>query len=229
MLKTSDFQAKTIAIIGGTGDQGGGLALRLARAGHRVIVASRDPAKAERAVAEIAASAPTGSITPAGYLDAATQADIVVLTVPWLVQRATVQEISSALAGKILVDATVPLQPPQVARVQLPAGGSAVHALLDIVPPPVRLVSAFQNVSASHLKDIAHELDCDVLVTGDDADARETVVGLASDIGLRAWHAGALCNSAAAEAMTSLLIFINKRYKIPGAGIRITGTPAVQH
>jgi 8-hydroxy-5-deazaflavin:NADPH oxidoreductase len=229
MPDISDFKARTIAIIGGTGAQGSGLALRWARAGHRVIVASRDPAKAERVVAELVGLIPAGSMTAADYASAAAQAELVVLTVPWSVQRATVQEICDSLVGKILVDATVPLQPPKVAHVQLPAGGSAVLALLDIVPSSARVVSAFQSVSASHLKDLEHAIDCDVLVTGDDADAREEVIGLAGDIGLRAWHAGPLCNSAAAEALTSVLIFINRRYKIPGAGVRITGVPADQH
>jgi 8-hydroxy-5-deazaflavin:NADPH oxidoreductase len=100
-----------------------------------------------------------------------------------------------------------------------------VLALQQFVPATTRLVSAFQNVSASHLQDLEHDLDCDVLVTGDDPDAREVVIGLARDIGLRAWHAGPLCNSAAAEALTSVLIAINSRYKVPGAGIRITGIP----
>ena len=217
--------ARTLAILGGTGAQGSGLALRWARAGHRVIVASRDPAKAERAVADMRRSVPGGTLSAAGYAAAARQGEIVVLAVPYAAQRASVEELGDAIAGKILVDATVPLKPPKVARVQLPPGGSAVLALQEVAPASTRIVSAFQNVSASHLQDLEHALDCDVLVAGDDADAREVVVGLSRDIGLRAWHAGPLCNSAAAEALTSVLIAINSRYKVPGAGIRITGIP----
>ncbi|HYF21433.1 MAG TPA: NADPH-dependent F420 reductase [Ramlibacter sp.] len=225
MTDRTQFQPRTIAIIGGTGAQGGGLALRWARAGHRIIVASRDPAKAERAVAGMAALVPEGSLSHAGYVDAASRGEIVVLTVPYAAQRASVEEIGEAVAGKILVDATVPLKPPKVARVQLPPGGSAVLALQDVAPASTRIVSAFQNVSASHLQDVEHGLDCDVLVAGDDPEARQVVIGLSRDIGLRAWHAGPLCNSAAAEALTSVLIAINSRYKVPGAGIRITGIP----
>ncbi len=225
MSDRRNFQAKTIAVIGGTGAQGGGLALRWARAGHRVIVASRDPAKAERAVAEMAPAAPAGILSHAGYSEAAARSEIVVLAVPYAAQRGTVEEMGEAIAGKILVDATVPLRPPKVARVQLPPGGSAVLALQDVAPASTRIVSAFQNVSASHLQDLEHEIDCEVLVAGDDPDAREVVIGLSRDIGLRAWHAGPLCNSAAAEALTSVLIAINSRYKAPGAGIRITGIP----
>ena len=140
-------------------------------------------------------------------------------------QAATAEAVGDLLAGKILVDVTVPLVPPKVDRVQLPEGGSAVLALQHRLGADVKVVSAFQNVSAAHLKDIAHEVDCDVLVCGDDAAARETVIGLAHDVGLKGWHAGPLANSAAAEALTSVLIVINKRYKITGAGIRITGLP----
>jgi len=160
---------------------------------------------------------------------AAAAAEIVVLTVPHAAQRATVEEARESLGGKILVDATVPLVPPKVSRVQLPAGGSAVAAIQQLLGESVRVVSAFQNVPAHFLKDPGHAVDCDVLVCGDDVAARETVIGLARDIGLRAYHAGPICNSAAAEALTSILIAINIRYKVSGAGIRVTGVPeAVQ-
>ena len=132
----------------------------------------------------------------------------------------------SFLAGKILIDVTVPLAPPGVDCVQLPQGESAVVALQRRLGGGVRVVSAFQNVSAVHLKDTAREIECDVLVCSDDDAARETVVGLARDAGMRAWHAGPLANSVAAEALTSVLIAINKRYRIPTSGIRITGAPS---
>lgn len=219
----SAIKTRTIAVIGGTGEQGGGLALRLARAGHHIILGSRDPAKGERACEQMAASVPRERLSHDSYRGAAARADIVFLTVPYVAQRAAAEEILPAVAGKIVVDATVPLRPPKVARVQLPAEGSAVLALQAVLGEGVRLVSAFQNVSARHLLDLEHELDCDVLVTGDDPEAREEVIQLAHDAGLRAWHAGPLCNSAASEALTSVLISINMRYKVPGAGIRITG------
>jgi NADPH-dependent F420 reductase len=122
----------------------------------------------------------------------------------------------------------VPLVPPKVARVQLPGDGSAVAAIQRALGEGVSVISAFQNVSAHHLKDLAHNVDCDVLVCGDDPAAREIVIGLAADMGLRGIHAGPIVNSAAAEALTSILITINMRYKVPGAGIRITGLPAEQ-
>jgi len=218
-------QRRAIAVLGGTGAEGGGLAMRWARAGHRVILGSRSAEKAARACAELNALAGTGSISFQDNCSAAAAGEIVVLTVPHAAQRATVEQVRASLAGKILVDATVPLVAPKVGRVQLPPGGSAVAAIQQLLGESVRVVSAFQNVPAHYLRDPAHAVDCDVLVCGDDAGARETVVGLARDIGLRAYHAGPICNSAAAEALTSILIAINIRYKIDGAGIRVTGVP----
>jgi NADPH-dependent F420 reductase len=114
---------------------------------------------------------------------------------------------------------------PRVDVVQLPNGESISLALQRRLGAGVKVVSAFQNVSERHLRQLDHPIDCDVLVCGDDVKARGTVIGLARDIGLRAFHAGALANSAAIEALTSVLIAINKRYKVPASGIRITGVP----
>jgi NADPH-dependent F420 reductase len=214
-----------IAILGGTGAQGTGLALRLAAAGHDVTIGSRDAGKARGAASE--ASARTGkAIAGADNRSAAGGAEIVVLTVPYAVQRATVEDVLDQLQGKILVDATVPLVPPKVSVVQLPDGQSAVTAIQALAGKNVRVVSAFQNVSAHHLKDLEHAVDCDVLVCGDDQGACDIVIGLCADMGLRGLYAGPIRNSAAAEALTSVLININRRYKVPGgAGIRITGIP----
>ena len=216
-----------IAVLGGTGAEGGGIALRFAHAGHRVVVGSRDAARATAAAARIeeklGGRSGQPAVSGAGNEDAARRAELVVLTVPYAAQRATAHAAAEALAGKILVDATVPLMPPRVARVQLPEGGSAVARLQAELGESVRVVSAFQNVSAHRLGELDRDVDCDVLVCGDDADARETVVRLAASIGLRAWHAGPLANSAVAEGLTSVLISINRRYKARGAGIRISG------
>jgi NADPH-dependent F420 reductase len=216
----------TIAILGGTGQEGSGLALRWAKAGHRIILGSRDAAKAATAAAELKTTlGGAGDISGVSNREAVAMAEIVMLTVPFAAQRKTVEEVCGALAGKILIDATAPLVPPKVARVQLPADGSAVAAIQTMLGNNVRVVSAFQNVSAHQLKDLTHTIDCDVLICGDDVAAREVVVGLAADIGLRGVHAGPIVNSAAAEALTSILISMNLRYKVPGTGIRITGLP----
>lgn len=216
-----------IAVLGGTGAEGGGLALRFAHAGHRVVIGSRDVARAAAAAVRIeeklGGQPGRTAVSGAGNEEAARRAELAVLTVPYAAQRATAHAAAEALAGKILVDATVPLMPPRVARVQLPEGGSAVARLQAELGESVRVVSAFQNVSAHLLSELDRDADCDVLVCGDDADARETVVRLAASIGLRAWHAGPLANSAVAEGLTSVLISINRRYKARAAGIRIAG------
>lgn len=215
-----------IGILGGTGKEGSGLAYRWALAGHSVVIGSRDAAKAEAGAADLNQLLGGKATVRGAGNESAVQADVVVLTVPYAAQMAMAESVASQLAGKIFVDVTVPLAPPKVDRVQLPKGESAVVALQRKLGPQVKVVSAFQNVSATHLKIDGHEVDCDVLVCGDDADAREVVIGLAHDAGLRAWHAGVLANSIASEALTSVLIAINKRYKVAGSGIRITGVPA---
>mgnify|MGYP006272261401 CR=1 FL=1 len=141
---------------------------------------------------------------------------------PFGSQEATLKDIAAGLTGKILVDTTVPLVPPKVMRVQLPPEGSAAVRAQKILGEGVRVVSAFHNVAAHKLAtDVV--VDCDVLVFGDDKAAREAVIRLVSACGLRGLHAGALVNSAAAEALTSILIFLNKQYAVDGAGVRITG------
>jgi len=194
---------------------------------QRGLAQARDSARAADTAARIegklGGQSGQPAVSGAGNEDAARRAELVVLTVPYAAQRATAHAAAGALAGKILVDATVPLTPPRVARVQLPEGGSAVARLQAELGESVRVVSAFQNVSAHLLSELDRDVDCDVLVCGDDADARETVVRLAASIGLRAWHAGPLANSAVAEGLTSVLISINRRYKARGAGIRISG------
>jgi NADPH-dependent F420 reductase len=219
-----------IGVLGGSGKEGSGLAFRWALKGHEVIIGSRDAAKAAAAATEL-----LGLLAKAGFsaakirgdtnLNAAQAANVAVLTVPYAAQVPTATEVAATLQGKILIDVTVPLVPPKVDRVQLPNGESAAVALQRKLGEGVKVVSAFQNVSATYLKDPAHQVDCDVLVCGDDAAARETVIGLAQDAGLRAWHAGVLANSVASEALTSVLIAINKRYKVPASGIRISGVP----
>jgi len=215
---------KTIAVLGGSGSEGGGLALRWARAGHPVIIGSRDADKAKAAAAEIAARS-GGQASGATMLEAAQSAEIVVLSVPFAGQQATALAVAPALSGKILIDVTVPLVPPRVGRVQLPDGGSAVEALQRLLGPDVRVVSAFQNISAHHLAHLDAKVECDVLVCSDDREACAEVIELAKRIGLAAWDAGPLANSAASEALTSVLITLNRRYKLDGAGIRITGMP----
>lgn len=216
--------SKRVAVIGGTGAEGGGLALRLASAGFAVTIGSRLADKATAAAAQLSATlAGRGVVTGTDNVGAAANADIVFLTVPYAAQRDTVELIAPQLTGKILVDATAPLVPPKVARVQLPEGGSAVAAIQAMLGEQVRVVSALQNVAAEKLRDLEHEVSCDILVCGDDPDARREIVGLLAEAGMHGIEAGPIANSAAAEALTSVIIAINRAHKVTGAGIRIVG------
>ena len=211
-----------IAVIGGTGTLGSGLAQRLAAAGYAVIIGSRTPQKAVDAAQQLASAASAAPPRGASNEDAASMGDILLVTVPWSSQAEILDAIAPHADGKLVVDTTVPLQPPKVSRVQLPSEGSAALAAQKRLGPRARVVSAFHNVAAHKLNSGA-AIDCDVLVFGDAAGDRETVIGLAKAAGLRGLHAGPLANSAAAEALTSVLIGINRAYKVDGAGIRITG------
>ena len=215
----------TLAILGGTGDLGGGLALRWAKAGYTVIVGSRSAENAEKAAGEYKEKVPGADVRGMENGAAAAASDIVVLTVPWANHQRMLEAMKDGVQGKIMVDVTVPLQPPKVRTVHLPESGSAAQAAQAFLGEDVRVVSAFQNVAADHLADLDHGIDCDVLVTGNDPKARAEVVTLAEAAGMKAWHAGQLANAVVAEALTSVLIFMNNRYGIPGAGIRVTGTP----
>ncbi len=215
----------TIAVLGGTGKQGGGLALRWGHFGHPIIIGSRSAARAAAAAAKINAALGREIARGSDNPSAARDAEIVVLAVPYPAQRLTVEEVRGALTGKILIDVTVPLVPPRVSRALLPQGGSAVEAMQELLGREVRVVSAFQNISAHDLNHLDREIDCDVLVCANDKAAADIVVGLAKSIGLDAWNAGVLANSVVSEALTSVLIALNQTYKAPGAGIRITGIP----
>ena len=204
-----------LAIIGGTGTLGSGLARRLVKAGYAVTIGSRTAEKAQEAAQAIGAQG-------ASNADAAKAGEVIIVTVPWSNQAPILSEIAPHVAGKLVVDTTVPLVPPKVARVQLPPEQSAAMAAQHHLGPSARVVAAFHNVAAHKLaKD--EPIDCDVLVFGDEPKDRDVVVALAAAAGLRGVHAGPLVNSVAAEALTSVLIGINRTYKADGAGIRITG------
>lgn len=221
----SRSQKRAIAILGGTGHEGSGIALRLGKAGHRVILGSRDAQRASKTANELNSILANGSIIGAENRAAAAAAEIVILTVPYSAQISTVTGVRDLLKGKILIDATVPLLPPKVSRVQLPEGGSAVAAVQKLLGEDARVVSAFQNVSAQHLRDLEHDVDCDVLICGDDTAACQIASELIADMSMRGLYAGPICNSVAAESLTSILITINQKYKAKGAGIRFTNVP----
>ncbi len=209
-----------IAILGGTGDLGSGLAKRWLAAGYSIVIGSRSAEKAQAFAKELG-----GDARGDDNVGAAKSADIVVLAVPFGSHEATLLEVKDAVQGKIVVDAAVPLVPPKVSVVQLPPEGSAAQIAQNLLGDGVRVVSAFHNVGATKLH-AGGRADCDVLVFGNDKDARDIVIGLAGEVASCGIDGGVLANSAAAEALTSVLIGINRRYKVPGAGIRITGLPA---
>jgi NADPH-dependent F420 reductase len=214
----------TIAVIGGTGNLGLGLARLWAAAGYPIIIGSRSREKAETTARELAS---VGSVRGDDNRGAAHAAGVVVLSVPFATHDAIVEELKLDVMGKIVIDAVVPLVPPKVSVVQLPAAGSPAVVAQRILGPSVKVVSAFHNVGAKKLQD-GEKADCDVLVFGDDPSAREQVVTLAGIVASRGVDGGVLANSTAAEALTSVLIAINRRYKVPGAGIRITGLPPAE-
>jgi NADPH-dependent F420 reductase len=215
----------TIAVVGGTGELGSALAKRWAAAGYPVVLGSRSKQKAQAVAQEMNAGHGSAAFSGDDNRAAAQAADIVVVAVPYASHEAILTEIKPAVAGKIVVDAVVPLVPPKISVVKLPPDGSAALSAQRLLAGAARVQSAFHNVSAAKLR-AGGIVDCDVLVFGDDREARAVVIELANAAGTRGVDGGPLANSVAAEALTSVLIGINRRYKIDGAGIRVTGLPA---
>ena len=213
----------TVAVLGGTGKEGKGLAYRWAKAGYQVLIGSRTPEKAIITAAEIIELLEgSGSVVGMSNQEAAQQANIAVLTIPYAAHRETLENVKASLQGKLLIDVTVPLVPPKLSKVQMPSAGSAAQEAKEIVGEGVEVVAAFQNVSYEHLLGESN-VECDVLVTGTSKDARKEALKLVEAAGLTGWDAGPIENSVIAEGLTSVLIHINKQYGSTHAGIRITG------
>jgi NADPH-dependent F420 reductase len=224
MAENNDVQ--TIAILGGTGKEGKGLAYRWALAGYRVLIGSRSEEKALAAVSDLKELLSSADVRVEGMVNdiAAAKADIVVLTVPYAAHRATLESLKDVLQGKILIDVTVPLVPPKVTKVQMPPAGSAAQEAQEILGEDVQVVAAFQSISYENLlKD--GDANCDILVTGKGQAARDVVLELVKNAGLVGWDAGPIENSVVVEGMTSILIGLNKKYGVTSSGIRITGVP----
>jgi 8-hydroxy-5-deazaflavin:NADPH oxidoreductase len=213
----------TIAVLGGTGKEGKGLAFRWAKAGYEVLIGSRTLEKAQAAAADVnEILGGNASVTGLDNLSAAQKADIAVLTVPYAAHKDTLLALKDALQGKILVDVTVPLVPPKVSKVQMPPAGSAAQEAVEILGEGIQVVDAFQNISYEHLMH-GNDVPCDVLVTGTSKAAREEVLKLVKAAGLTGWDAGPIENSVIVEGLTSVLIYMNKQYGSTHAGIKITG------
>lgn len=215
----------SIAIIGGTGKEGRGLAHRWASAGCRVILGSRSAEKGIAAAQEMNAErkyqfAISGELSA----EAVKKSCAAVLTVPYSAHHETLAALKDCLAGKLLIDVTVPVVPPRVSTVTIPAGGSVALEAKAILGESVRVATAFQNVSFEALL-TDESVDCDVLVCGDSRKTREEAIKLVNMAGFRGFDAGSLQNSIVSEGLTSVLIGINRQYGIHTAGIRITGVP----
>jgi 8-hydroxy-5-deazaflavin:NADPH oxidoreductase len=213
----------TVAVLGGTGKEGKGLAYRWAKAGYQVLIGSRTPQKAVAAAAEIIELLDgAGSVVGMSNPEAAAQATIIVLTVPYAAHRDTLESVKDQIKGKLFIDVTVPLVPPKVTKVQMPAAGSAAQEAKHILGEDMEVAAAFQNISHEHLLGNS-EVACDVLVTGTSKNARQETLKLVEAAGLTGWDAGPIENSVVVEGLTSVLININKQYGSTHAGIKITG------
>lgn len=220
------MSGETIAIIGGAGELGLGLALRFAQAGQKIAIGSRDERKAQEAAARVKEAVPAADVVGASNLDAAAKSTIVILAVPFSAQASILKTIRPALKTAILVDATVALAATVGGKPTRLLGvweGSAAQAAGELLPG-VPVVSAFHNVGADILQNLTAKPDCDILICGDDAAAKERVSALVKLIpGLRPLDAGPLEMSRIVEGVTALLISLNRRYKVHNSGIRITG------
>jgi NADPH-dependent F420 reductase len=225
---------KTISIIGGTGGLGSALAFRWGQSGYKIILGSRNEEKAKLSASKLNNLLGKESAKGMSNRDAANAAEIIVLTVPFSNHNAIVDEIMEVSQGKIVVDTTVPLVPPKVSRVQLPEGGSVARMTQEKFGENVRVVSAFQTIAAAELAKgtSSGKLSCvnshsglenEVLVCGNNVEARSCVISLVEAAGLKGWHAGPIENSVVSESLTPVLIFLNKRYQMNGSGIRIVG------
>jgi 8-hydroxy-5-deazaflavin:NADPH oxidoreductase len=215
----------TLAIIGGTGKEGKGLAYCWAKAGYQILIGSRQVEKAQAAVEEVMGKLDRkADVTGMTNVEAALKADLVVITVPFTAHRETLLGLKSSLQGKIVIDVTVPLVPPRVTRVQMPPAGSASLEAQEILGEAVQVATAFQNISHENLFE-GREVDCDVLVCANSKSVRKTVVELVQAAGLSGFDAGPLANSVVVEGLTSILIGFNIQYGVQSSGIRVTGIP----
>ena len=215
-----------IAIIGGTGPQGQGLALRFARAGIEVVVGSRDPSRAVTTVAEVNAKLPKGSSNIVGLsnLDAIREADeMVIFAVPWSAHNDTLHNIKAELSGKILIDIVVPLSENDPKKVDMPPEGSATEAAQAILGSDVPVIGALHNVSATTLSNLDWDINCDVLVCGNSLEARKKVIELIKKIDVKAYNVGDAQSARCVEALTPILIRLNISKMVPfsHSGIQI--------
>jgi NADPH-dependent F420 reductase len=212
-----------LAIIGGTGSQGRALAARFAHAGVDILIGSRDVSRAHAAAAELNVHTGTHRLSGLTNRDAAHGADIVLLAVPYEGLTPILADVREAAQHKIVINIASALNPERKSRARVPAAGSTTAEVQHFFGEHVKVVAAFQNIAPEGLSPHDAYIDSDVLVCGADRASRETVIALIQQAGIRAVDAGVLANAVAVETLTAVLIAINIKYKIKGAGIRITG------
>jgi NADPH-dependent F420 reductase len=212
-----------IAVLGGTGNEGFGLGFRWAAAGHEIIIGSRLSEKGANAAARMLDLVPDGNVKGTNNLDAAESAELIVLSVPYAAQKATLEAVMPALEDKLLITVVAPTGEKASRVWRLPSGLSAAEEAQQQVGDKARVVAAFQNIGAHHLLNMDYAMDCDVLVCGEKGADKKVAIDLCEDAGMRGINAGALQNASAVEGMTSVLIAMNIIYKVKSAGLRITG------
>ncbi|MDE3087996.1 MAG: NADPH-dependent F420 reductase [Chloroflexota bacterium] len=218
-------QSPILAIIGGTGKEGNALAFRFAKAGVNVIIGSRDAAKGDNAAREMNARFSATNVTGTSNRDAAAQADIILLAVPYDGMKPILEDIRDAAQNKIVINIASSLDPERKSRAKPPAAGSVTAEVQQFFGDTAKVVCAFQNISPEKLESVEESIDTDVIVCGGDRAAREIVIALIRRIGIDAFDGGVLANAVAVEALTAVLIAVNIKYKVKGAGIRLTGVP----
>jgi 8-hydroxy-5-deazaflavin:NADPH oxidoreductase len=211
-----------IAILGGTGKEGAGLALRWAKLGHSIIIGSRDAERAKAKAAELRDAAYAIPIVGHTNPEAAALGELVVIALPATGLANTLPDVQPACRGKVVVSTVVPLTFVGPRLFTPPAAGSSAEEVQALLPE-ARVVAAFHHIAAHELADAEHPIDCDLLICGQDAAAKETVTQLGRSMGLRVLDVGALANAAPLEGITAVLATINRRYKLKNSGIKITG------
>lgn len=215
-----------IGILGGTGKEGAGLAQRWALAGHQVIIGSRDAERARTKAAELSALAGGATITGMANIDAATATPVIVLTLPASGLAATLVPLKDACRGKVVISTVVPLTFGGGRLFTPPPQGSSAEEAQELLGAEARVVAAFHHIAAHELAATEHDIECDLLLCGGDAEAKKIVTELGQSMGLRAVDVGALTNAGTLEGITAVLATINRRYKLKNSGIKITGLPA---
>ncbi len=215
----------TLAILGGTGNEGTGLAYRWAKAGYHVIIGSRSSKKAKTAASEVNKRLARDSVEGMRNADAARACDIAILSVPYAGHKETLESLKQELAGKLLIDVVVPLNSEDITSLKVPPAGSAAQEAQQVLGEATSVTSAFHAISHTHLHRDG-PIPSDVLVCGDSDAAKEQTLQLVAAAGMVGWDAGGLANAIVAEGLAAALLNINKRHKIRSAGIRVTGEQA---